>query len=57
MAATILALASGSVAVSIVSGIDHTEEVCPFCNLLGMEHQAKVINNIDGSVRLVYKRQ
>lgn len=42
-------VAGGVVAkgVEIERNVDHIHEVCPFVSILGLEHQAKAINNAD----------
>ena len=43
--ALVASLVAGGTGIVIEENIDHTEEYCPFCSILGMEHQANVINN------------
>ena len=43
--ALVATLVVGGTGIAIEESIDHTEEYCPFCDVLGMEHQVNVINN------------
>ena len=43
--ALVATLVAGGTGIAIDKSIDHTEDYCPFCNVLGMEHQVNVINN------------
>lgn len=43
--ALVATLVTGGASIAVESNVDHIHEYCPFCNVLGMKHQADAINS------------
>ena len=43
--ALVATLVTGGTSIAVEANVDHIHEYCPFCNVLGMKHQADAINS------------